>query len=413
MRLNTILFLAFAASGFLAAAENPAEVDPADQRIADAQKALRSNPGSADSHLNLAAELCRKARDSEDIAYYGQAEAEVESALKLAPGNYDAKKLEVTILLGRNEFDAALKLAAELNKKIPDDIALWGLLAQIHAAIGNYQEAVRDAQWVLDLRPGSALGFTEAARLREAYGDAEGAIEFYDEARRRTALSDAEERAWLLTQVARLTGDKKRAGALFEEARKTNPASQLAIAGLARLRMTEGNYSEVVALLEKRFKVAHSARNLYDLAEALEGAGRKDEAASAFQEFETKALGETERPYNANIELIGYYLDRKSNPAEALAIAKRESAVRHDSRTMAALAWALFANSRYEEARMRMEDALATGQRNAGYFCHAAHIAAALNDAEHAKEFQKESLSLDSGACSVELPVASLQEGKK
>jgi len=394
MRINTILFLACAGLGFGAAAENPA-----DQKIADAQKALRSNPGSPDSHINLAGEFCRKARDSEDIAYYRQAEAEVESALKLAPGNYNAQKLEVTILLGRNEFNAALKLATDLNQKVPDDIALWGLLAEVNAAIGNYKEAVRDAQWILDLRPGSELGFREAARLREAHGDSEGAIEFYDEARRRTSLSDAEERAWLLTQAARLTSDPKRAGALFDEARRSNPGSQLAIAGLARLRMREGNYAEAASLFEERYRAVQSAVSLYELAKALEGAGRKDDAAAAFQDFETKAQAETEHPYNANLELVDYYLARKLSPAKALAIAERESAIRHDSRTMAALAWALYANSRYEEARLRMEDALATGQRDAVYLCHASNIAAALKDPEHARDLRKESLSLDAGAC--------------
>ena len=329
--------------------------NPADQRIAETQKALRANPSSAEPHIDLAAEYCRKARDSEEISYYYKAEAELETALKLAPGNYDAQKLKVTVLLGRNEFEAALKLAGELNHRIPDDIALWGLLAEINAALGNYKEALRDAQWVLDLRPGSTLGFTEAARLREAYHDSEGAIEFYEEARRRTSLSDAEERAWLLIQVARLTaqsGDRRRAGVLFEDARKLNPGSQLAIAGLARLRMMEGNYSEAVSLFEKRYKAIQDARSLYDLAEALQRAGRADEAATAFLNFETKAQGEAARPYNANIDLIHYYLERKSNAAEALAIATRESAIRRDSETMDVLAQACQAAQAQVEATL-------------------------------------------------------------
>jgi Flp pilus assembly protein TadD len=106
------------------------------------------------------------------------------------------------------------------------------------------------------------------------------------------------------------------------------------------LRMSEGNYSEAVALLEQRYKAVQDARSLYDLAEALERAGRIDEAATAFRDFETKAQAERERSYNANIDLIHYYLNRKLNAAEALAIATRESAMRRDSQTMAALAGA-------------------------------------------------------------------------
>jgi hypothetical protein len=66
-------------------------------------------------------------------------------------------------------------------------------------------EAERDAQWILDLRRASALGFEKAAGLRELFGDDLGAIEFYGEALTRTAQSDLDQRAWLLTQKARLT----------------------------------------------------------------------------------------------------------------------------------------------------------------------------------------------------------------
>ncbi len=352
-----IVFLLFAAPVVLAAADVPAPVNPSVQKIANIEKALKNNPASPEPHIDLAAEYCRKARDSEDLSDYDKASAEVDSALKIAPDNFDARKLKVTILLGEDQFDAALKMAAELNHRVPDDIALWGLLAEINTRLGNYKEAVRDAQWVLDIRPGSLLGFSEAARLREAYGDAEGAIEFYEEARRRTALGDAEERAWLLVQIARLnaqTGGLKRAGELFSQALAMNPESQLAIGGLANLRMREGNYPEAVSLFEKRYEAVHDARSLYDLASALEKAGRNNEAATAFHEFEVKALAETEHPYNANIELIEYYLERKSKPLEALAIARRESAVRHDVRTMASLAWAECSASRIAACKLEL-----------------------------------------------------------
>ncbi len=303
-----IVFLLCAAPLLVAATA----VNPSAQKIAEIEKALKNNSSSPEPHIDLAAEYCRRARDGEDLSYYDKASAEVDNALKIAPDNFDARKLKVTILLGENRFDAALEMAAEVNHKIPDDIALWGLLSEINTALGNYVEAVRDAQWVLNIRPGSLLGFTEAARLREAYGDPEGAIEFYEEARRRTALGDAEERAWLLVQIARLTGQTgglKRAGELFSQALAMNPQSLLAIGGLANLRMMEGNYSEAVSLFEKRYEAVHDARSLYDLAGALEKAGRKDEAATAFREFRNEGARRdgtsSQRQYRINRILPG------------------------------------------------------------------------------------------------------------
>jgi hypothetical protein len=70
--------------------------------------------------------------------------------------------------------------------------------------LGDYEEAEKDAQWILDLRRGSTLGFVKAAALREAFGDAEGAIEFYNEALLRMPAGEKSARSELMTRNARL-----------------------------------------------------------------------------------------------------------------------------------------------------------------------------------------------------------------
>ncbi|HMJ60594.1 MAG TPA: hypothetical protein VK493_02485 [Bryobacteraceae bacterium] len=167
-----------------------------------------TQPTSWQSYNELAGTLCRKGRDTGDTAWYDQAGAALRKSLELSPGNYDARKLQVTVLLGRHEFKEALRAAVELNHKMPDDIAGWGLLVDANLALGNDAEAERDAQWILDLRPGSKLGFVKAAAVRERFGDTEGAMEFLDEARRRTSPNDLDEQAWLLKENARLAGAK-------------------------------------------------------------------------------------------------------------------------------------------------------------------------------------------------------------
>jgi tetratricopeptide (TPR) repeat protein len=161
-------------------------------------------PKSWQAYNDLADTLCRKGRNTGDTAWYEQADAALRKSFELSPGNYEARKLQVTVLLGRHEFKEALRAATELNHKTPDDIAGWGLLVEANLALGNNAEAERDAQWILDLRPGSRLGFVKAAAVRERFGDMEGAIEFLDEARRRTSPNDLDEQAWLLKQKARL-----------------------------------------------------------------------------------------------------------------------------------------------------------------------------------------------------------------
>ncbi|HEY7304819.1 MAG TPA: tetratricopeptide repeat protein [Bryobacteraceae bacterium] len=204
--------------------------------------AAPTQPPSAQSYKDLAAKLCRQARDNGDVTVYDRAWEALQHSLQLSPGNYDAQKLEVTVLIGRREFSQALKLASEVNAMAHDDIAGWGLLVDANIALGSYDAAERAAQWILDLRPGSSLGFEKAAILRGIFGDPEGASEYFDEAYRRTSPNDVDQRAWLLTQNARAqlaAGNRKRAEQLLDEALQLYPDSQSAAATLAKVRASK------------------------------------------------------------------------------------------------------------------------------------------------------------------------------
>ena len=382
-------------------------------KITDAQKRSKADPKSWQPHADLAAAYLRSARDTEDAAQYDEAETAVKHLLQLSPGNYEGEKLEAAILLGKHEFANALKLATELNHKVPDDVAGWSLLVDIHVAIGGNAEAEREAQWILDLRPGSALGFEKAAGLRDLFGDAEGAIEFYQEANRRTSPNDPVQRAWLFSQIARvnLAADNlKAAQAALDQALALFPQSQLAAGIAADIEMVQGKYAEAAAARERRYQAVKSPANLYAWAEALERAGLKEQAASAFNKFERQALAETHSPYNANLELIYLYTDYKNNPSEALRLAQREETVRQDEGTLAAAAWAFFQNGKYTEAQNRMNRALAVGVRNPRYFCRAAQISAKANDASGVAKYKKELSSFSQTNCAAIMPVHTANE---
>jgi tetratricopeptide (TPR) repeat protein len=394
-------------------ASSPAATTVLQLKISDAQKRIKADAKSWQPYADLATAYLRSARDTEDVGQYDEAEAAVKHVMQLSPGNYEGQKLEASVLLGKHEFANALKLATELNHKVPDDVTGWSLLVDIHVAVGSYAEAERAAQWILDLRPGSALGFEKAAGLRDLFGDAEGAIEFYQETNRRTSPNDPVQRAWLFSQIARvnLAADNlKAAQAALEQALALFPQSQIAAGISADIEMAQGKYAEAAAARERSYQKVKSPANLYAWAEALEKAGLKEQAASAFKKFEGQALAETHAPYNANQALIYFYSDYKNNPSEALRVAQREEAIRQDEGTLAAAAWAFFQNGNYIEAEKRMNRALAVGVRNPQYFCHAAQIAAKANDAAGAEKYKKELASFSQANCAALVPVQTAKE---
>ena len=344
-----------------------ADGTPAERAIQQARQAVAQTPGKPDGYNSLAIALARRARETADPAFYAQADKMIQKSLEIAPGDFNALKARAWILLGRHEFAQALDLAMELNKKRPDDLQVYGFLTDANAELGNYAEAERACNWMLKLRPGNIPGLTRAAYLREIFGDVDGAVSLMKMAFSATPVNEQEDRAWILTQIAHLelmNGKVDSADKILAQALALFPDYHYALAQRAKVRIAQKNYDDAAALLRRRYSAAPHAENLYDLAEALDLAGRHAEAAQAFEEFETKALAESQSWDNANRELIFYYANHAHQPAKALRIAEMEHARRRDVYTMDAYAWALHVTDRNIEARKVIETALAVGIRD-------------------------------------------------
>jgi tetratricopeptide (TPR) repeat protein len=360
----------------------------------------------------LAIALSRRARESSDVTYYAQAEEALQKSMQLAPNNVESDKIRIWLMLGRHDFPHALEAAKALNKRVPDDVLVYGFLTDANVELGNYDEAEKAAQWMLDLRPGNLPGTTRAAYLRELFGDTDGALDLMSMALDATPTTETEDRAWILTQMGHLklnSGDQADAEKLFQQALQMFPGYHYALGNLAKLRMEQKRYADAVDLLQQRYLAAPHAENLYDLAVALEAAGRTREADSAFTEFETKSLAETSRTDNSNRELVFYYADHVHQPAKALAVAEREFAWRHDVYTLDAYAWALYVSGNVSGARKQMDRALRVGVRDAKLLQHAGEIATKAGDRAAGEKYLQQAVALHApGSDEAQLSLAKL-----
>ena len=353
-------------------AETPAEV-----KITQARAAIAKDSSSPEAYNGLALALARRARETSNVDYYVQAHAALDQSLQLKPDSFEAQRLRVWVLLGQHEFAKAQVLARKLNKQMPDDVMTYGLLTDACVELGDYAEAENAAQWMLDLRPGNVPGLTRGAYLRELFGDLDGAVEFLSMAFQRTPQTETEDRAWILVQIAHvklIKGEVANAEKILQQALTLFPDYHYALANLAKVRIAQKRYDEAVELLRKRYQAASHAENLFDLAEALQKAGKTEAASAAFQEFEVKSLAESTKADNSNRELIAYYTDYAKQPERALQFAKHESAVRHDAYTLDAYAWALHAVGNDGEARVQIGKALAVGMKDPKVLAHASVI---------------------------------------
>ena len=364
---RTILVMTCAA--FAMFAETPAELS-----IQKAQEEIAKKPDHAPYYNALAMAYARRARETSDVVYYAKAQETVRRSLEIAPDNFEARKVEAWLLLGKHEFAKALEVATRLNKEASDDVTVYGYLADANAELGNYDAAVAAAQWMLNLRPGNVAGLTRAGYLRELHGDFTGAIEVMQMAYDSTPYQEFEDRAWLLTQIAHLylaAGDLAQAEKYALGALEAFPDYHYALGTLGQVRMAQKRYADAAALFRKRYVAAAHAENLFALGEALQAAGARPEAAQVFAEFERKALQESLLADNANHELAAYYTDYAGRPEQALRITEQELKRRHDAYTLHAHAWALAASGDYARAQVEIEKALAWGLKDAKVLQHA------------------------------------------
>jgi tetratricopeptide (TPR) repeat protein len=400
--MKKILFvLSILASGFLAtkciAVTESVALSPSEQAIAKARKSITDTPAQYQGYNLLAAAFIRRALETSDPSFYSQADAAVKKSLELAPDNFDTEKIRVSILLGEHDFPAALDAAQTLNKRVPDDVMVYGLLTDANVGLGNYKDAEVAAQWMLNLRPGNLPALTRTAQLRELFGDNEGANELIELALQSTSQTETEERASLLAKMGHLrlaSGSADTAGKLLQESLALIPDYPPALGNLAQVRIAQKQFVEAVSLLQRRYQAVPRAENLYDLAEALELAGRNDEAKRALVRFETSSLAESGTRDNSNRKLVFYYADHEHQPVKALEIARQELQWRHDVYTLDSYAWALHVNGQDVEARKQIEAALAVGIQDASLFRHAGEIALKGGDTAAAEGYLKQSAAL-------------------
>ena len=369
MHLSLVLLLLLSAT-----AESPAE-----RSIRAARAAIEAQPEQHAHHNDLALALARRARETASSEHYQEAFQALERSRELAPDNYGARRIEIWLLLGQHEFARALEAARELNREAPDDSMVYGFLVDACVELGLYAEAEEACQWMLDLRPGAVPGLTRAAYLRELFGDLDGAAELLVSAYGILPPSEVEDRAWVLTHLAALhlaletPAGLALAEQVLDQALVLFPDYHYALEQQAAVRLRQGQSAEAVRLLRRRFELAPHPENLFDLALALQRAGRTGEAAPLLVEFERSARAEMEHADNANGELIRFYLEPEwsalrapeRGPEEALRIAEREVARRGSGELRLLLARSQIATGRGAEARATAEGLLASGLRAA------------------------------------------------
>jgi tetratricopeptide (TPR) repeat protein len=251
---------------------------------------------------------------------------------------------------------------------------------------GRLDEAVGAYQHMVDLRP-DLQSYARISYIRWLKGQTEGAIQMMEAAVDASSQNDPDSAAWVSTRLALLeyqSGRQEEAHHAIEGALLIRPNYPPALLLSGRMLLAEDKAGEAVAALQAAAKANPLPEYQWVLAEGLRAADRESEAAAV--EARLRVTGAVNDPRTFAL----YLATRGEDTATAVRLAEAEMQQRQDFFTQDALAWALTAAGRVQEALPHMRLALAGGTEDGRLFFHAAVIAhGAGQDGEYQKWFNR------------------------
>ena len=380
----------------------------ADSQLQIAETRIARFPSDPDGYNQLAAAFMQKGRETGDFGYNARAEAALDQSLKLAPGNRDTQTLHATLLLTYHRFREALDEAKRMQAAGPATPELYGIMTDALVELGDYSEAIKAAQQMMNMRP-DAAAYARVSYLRALHGDLEGAIEAMRVAVKATNPNNAENASWYRVHLGvelMNAGRREEAEREFDIALKVFPGYHLALAAKGRARAAAGDFDAAVDFYrqaQERVPLPDYAIALGDLYTRL---GRPNEAKQQQQlvEFIERDNAGSAALYSRQLAL--FWADHDTRLDAALEIMKGEHAAREDVLTYDALAWCFFKKGLLAKAAEAIKQAKRLGTRDARIFYHAGMIAKAAGDTKAARDYLKQALSLNPQFDPLQAPIA-------
>jgi tetratricopeptide (TPR) repeat protein len=340
---------------------------------------LAAQPDNAAAVVSLSNALIRLQRVNNDGRAVIAAEEHLRAFLSRHADNYDARRMLATVLLSQHRFSDAIKEANKAMAIDPRDAWNYGAAGDGYMELGDYPHAFEAFDRMGQLQPGPPA-YARTAYALEIKGDLEGALDYMQRAAQGTSPNDAESQAWHFAQLGDLLvklGRVPQARLEYERADATFPGHPLAIAGLARIKMLDGDLKGARMTLQSqlaRTATPDLAMAVAELSLAMNDQAQADQYYQMAEQIERGAWGNGLRQPQVMARLLA---ERQGRAAEAVMLAEEAAHGRDDIFTLDTLAWSYFKNGQLSEAQAASARATRTGTRDPRIQCHAAVIGAA------------------------------------
>ncbi|MGH8576581.1 MAG: tetratricopeptide repeat protein [Gammaproteobacteria bacterium] len=315
---------------------------------------LAREPSNAALAVALTGRYIELGQVQADPRYYGYAQATLAPWWGLTDPSPEVLFLRAAIRQSRHEFDAALQDLSRLLEKDPRDPQAWLMQAVIFIVRADYQAARQACEALARLRR-AFLAFSCIGSVASLSGQAEGGYDLLVLAKAQSQGATEPERVrleTLLGKTADRMGDRQRAEAHFEAARRLGPHDAFLLGAYADFLLDQGRAAEVVALLREETRVDGLLLRL-TLAEREIGA---PEAGAHSEELQARFAASRQRGDSLHQgEEARFLLHLRDQPEAALPLAKANWAVQREPRDARILLEAALASAQPEAARPVLE----------------------------------------------------------
>jgi tetratricopeptide (TPR) repeat protein len=405
--IRRILFLLFLTGCLAGPVTLSAQQNATDDSIRSLQARVKRNPDDHAGYAALGAAYLQKGRETADAADYELAKGALETSLDLLsndPAAAFAMTQMAVVCMVEHRFEDAFTWAQKALALGSGDPSPWAITGDALADIGDYKGSAeaysrlnssygsQDERFAFVYQQDSRMSF-----LRFVAGDTQGAIQRMDSALR-TAVEirmPAENIAWSQYQLGEmhfLAGETNDAERAYLAALDEYPNYYRALAGLAKVRASQGRYADAVKLYKQAIAAVPYPEYAAALGDIYQQLGQHEEAKKQYELVEFIGYLSKINQQIHNRDLALFYADHDLKLSESLILARKELEVRRDVYTWDVLAWSLYKNEKPQEAAEAISHAMEQGTKDPQFFFHAGMIYGKLGDSAKAKEYLERAL---------------------
>ncbi|MEP7361366.1 MAG: tetratricopeptide repeat protein [Chloroflexota bacterium] len=374
---------AAAGSGAFVASPNATSTE---LEIAKRYEQVRQNPDTIDAYILLGYAYLQHVRETGDPTDYGRAEAALQEVLARQAGNDGAIVGLGVLANARHEFAQALELGNEAVAISPYNSQARGVTVDALTELGRYDDALKAAQDMIDLRPDLA-SYSRVAYQRELHGDIDGALDAMRTAFDASSGSPAENREYirvLIGDLYLLKGDPTQATQIYNTSLSVVPGFMWAEAGLGRAALATGDLKTAIVHYQKAVDILPLPELVVALGETQAADGDEADANKTYALVRAEQKLFAANGVNIDLELALFEANH-GDPKVAVDDAQRAYATQPNVKVADALGWALYRDGHAAEARQYSDLALRLGSPYATFAYHAGMIALATGDTTTAR----------------------------